>query len=341
MSARPWSAATKARFAAPSAMAYSCGARAETGGRLKIGVIGAGLLGAACAQRLMRAGFEVVAFDVDPEKRTAAAKLGAKAAASVAEAARTCATLVLAVFNTDQVEDVVEGGGGIAETSGGGAEPCTVICMSTCDPDRLAALAARAEGRGVRLLEAPVSGTSRQVAEGQGVGLVGGERPVMEHAAPVLDAICARRYYIGAVGNGSRAKLAVNLILGLNRAAMAEGLVFAERLGLDPVAFLEVAKGSAAYSQVMDVKGPMMAHREFRNPQSRVDQSLKDFKLMLDQARVAGQDLPFATLYAQMLGDCMRRGEGEWDNAAIIEAIRRRGLREPPVRSSPGPAIPP
>lgn len=293
---------------------------------MKVGVIGAGLLGTACAQRLIKGGFEVLAYDVDEAKRAAAAKLGAKTAASVAEAAKACAILVLAVFNTDQVEEVVEGGGGIAAATAGGAEPRTVICMSTCDPDRLAALAARVASR-VRLLEVPLSGTSRQVAEGAGVGLVGGDRAVMEQAAPVLDAICPRRYYIGAAGNGSRAKLAVNLILGLNRAALAEGLVFAARLGLDAVAFLEVAKGSAAYSQVMDIKGAMMARREFGSPQSRVDQSLKDFKLMLEQARAAGQALPFAKLYAELLEDCVRRGEGEWDNAAILEAIRRRGER--------------
>lgn len=292
---------------------------------MKIGIVGAGLLGTACAQRLLQAGFEVVACDVEPAKVAALAGLGAKPAASVAEVAKACATLVLAVFNTDQVEEVVAGKGGIAEAAAGGAQPRTAICMSTCDPDRLAAVAARAEARGVRVLEAPVSGTSRQVAQGQGVGLVGGDRSVMERAAPVLDAICARRFYLGAVGNASRAKLAVNLILGLNRAAMAEGLVFAGRLGLDPVAFLEVAKGSAAYSQVMDVKGAMMARREFSNPQSRVDQSLKDFKLMLGQAQAAGQPLPFAKLYAELLEDCVRHGEGEWDNAAILEAIRRRG----------------
>jgi len=290
----------------------------------KVGVVGVGLLGSACVQRLIGSGFEVTACDVDSAKRAAAAKLGAKPAAMVAETARTCATLVVAVFNTDQVEDVVLGEGGIAEAIGGTGEPRTVICMSTCDPDHLAAVAARSEGRGVRLLEVPLSGTSRQVAQGDGVGLVGGDRAVMERAAPVLDAICPRRYYIGAVGNGSRAKLAVNLILGLNRAAMAEGLAFAARLGLDPVAFLEVAKGSAAYSQVMEVKGAMMARREFTQPQSRVDQSLKDFRLMLAQARAAGQALPFAALYAELLEDCMRQGEGEWDNAAIIEAILRR-----------------
>ena len=146
----------------------------------------------------------------------------------------------------------------------------------------------------------------------------------MEKAAPVLDAICPRRHYLGAVGNGSRAKLAVNLILGLNRAALAEGLVFASRLGLEPVAFLEVARGSAAYSQVMDVKGELMARREYRNPQSRVDQSLKDFRLMLEQARASGQDLPFASVYARMLEDCVAHGEALFDNAAIAEAIGRR-----------------
>jgi len=289
-----------------------------------VGLIGAGLLGTAIAKRLARAGLEVVAYDVDEAKRAAIATLGARPAASVAETVRECGALVLAVFNTDQVEQVVEGRAGVQDTIGESRKSPIVICMSTCDPDRLVALAARVGPRGVRMLEVPVSGTSRQVAEGDGVGLVGGERALMEEAAPVLDAILARRYYIGRVGDGSRAKLAVNLILGLNRAALAEGLAFAERLGLDPVAFLEVARGSAAYSQVMDVKGPLMARREFHDPQSRVDQSLKDFKLMLAQAHAARQELPFAALYAQMLEDCMRRGEGEWDNAAIIEAIRRR-----------------
>ena len=288
-----------------------------------VGVIGAGLMGTACTKRLRQAGFEVVVHDVDSAKLAALARVGARAAASVAEVAQACESIVICVFSTEQVEQVLEGADGIAEA--GGRAGRTVICTSTCDPDRLAVLAARVEPRGVRFLEVPISGTSRQVADGEGVGLIGGSRTVMEAAAPVLDAICPRRFYLGATGNGSRAKLAVNLILGLNRAALAEGLTFAARLGLDPVEFLEVARGSAAQSQVMDVKGPLMARREYANPQSRVDQSLKDFKLMLAQARAAGQELPFATVYAQLLEECMRRGEGEWDNAAILEAIRRRG----------------
>lgn len=288
------------------------------------GVIGVGLMGTACAQRLMRAGFEVLAYDVDEAKRAAIAGTGAMTAASVADVVAACETLVLAVFRTDQVEQVVEGRGGVLEAADTGARPRYLVCTSTCDPDRLAALAARAQPRAVHILEVPISGTSRQVAAGDGVGLIGGTIAALDHAAPVLDVICPRRHYLGEVGNGSRAKLAVNLILGLNRAAIAEGLVFAEQLGLDRAAFLEVARGSAAYSQVMDVKGHLMARREYRNPQSRVDQSLKDFRLMLEQARRTGQELPFASVYAQMLEDCMQNGEGEWDNAAIAEAIARK-----------------
>ena len=222
---------------------------------IKVGVIGAGLMGTAITQRLLGAGFEVLAYDVDAAKREAIAKCGAKPQATAAGVIAGCEINVLAVFNTDQVEEVIEGPGGGVEAIGQGAGARVFIVTSTCDPDRLSALAQRVAPRGARILEVPISGTSRQVAQGQGVGLVGGDRDVMEAAASVLDAICPRRHYLGAVGNGSRAKLAVNLILGLNRAALAEGLALASALGLDRVAFLEVARGSAAYSQVMDVKG--------------------------------------------------------------------------------------
>src|SRR5205807_3046224 len=104
-------------------------------------------------------------------------------------------------------------------------------------------------------LEVPVSGTSEQVRRHEGVALIGGDAALLPPLAPLLDALFATRHHIGRIGDGGRAKLAVNLILGLNRLALAEGLVFAERLGLDPAAFLKVARTSAAYSQVMDTQG--------------------------------------------------------------------------------------
>jgi 3-hydroxyisobutyrate dehydrogenase-like beta-hydroxyacid dehydrogenase len=297
--------------------------RRETGMQ-RIGVIGAGLMGSAIAQRLLGARFEVLVYDVDPQKGDALEAIGAKAEASLGTVIGACEVCVLCVFNTEQVENVIAGRGGAIDTMlqlGTGGR--VFIVTSTCDPDRLAQLAQRVLASKAWVVEVPISGTSRQVARGDGVGLVGGDRDVIEKVRTALDAICPRRHYLGAVGNGSRAKLAINLILGLNRAALAEGLVFAERLGLDPRAFLDVARGSAAYSQVMDIKGDAMARREYVPAQSRVDQSLKDFSLMLEQARARKQHLPFASVYASMMEDCVARGEGEWDNAAIAEAIAR------------------
>ena len=139
----------------------------------------------------------------------------------------------------------------------------------------------------------------------------------------MLDALFARRFHVGKIGDGGRAKLAVNLILGLNRLAVAEGLVFAERLGLDPAAFLAVARGSASYSQVMETKGPKMVRRDY-SPEGRVRQTLKDAHLMLDQAAAAGQKLPMLEIHADVLEACVRAGEGDMDNSIIVEEVRRR-----------------
>lgn len=293
---------------------------------LPVGVIGTGLMGTAIIERLVQAGFEVLIHDIDEVKSAAAALLGARVVKSLSVLAERCGVIVLAVFNTEQVEQVIEGENGILDAiSKTGLSPI-LICTSTCDPDRLASLAVRVAPHSLRLLEVPISGTSGQVSKGEGVGLVGGARIVMDEAAPVLDVFCPRRHYLGILGNGSRAKLAVNLILGLNRAAIAEGLVFAERLGLDRETLLEVARESAAYSSVMDTKGRLMAKKQFTNPQSRVDQSLKDFRLMLELASTVKQELPFAVVYAQLLEACMEKGQAGFDNAVIVEAIacRRR-----------------
>jgi len=283
-----------------------------------VGIIGTGLMGTACAKRLREAGFDVLGFDADPAKLKSIEALGGRPARSIAEVAGACDTVVLAVFNTDQVEEV-SGSLAAARESG---QPLTVVCVSTCDPDRIAALAARLPGS-VRFVESPVSGTSDQTARGESLGLVAGDRPAADAARPVIEAICPRWHHLGAAGNGGRAKLAINLILGINRAGLAEGLVFAERMGLDPAAFLPVARESAAYSQVMDIKGRKMVAGEF-SPQGYVHQSLKDFTLMLEQARRLKQRLPFGETYKGLMDGCAAAGEGELDNSAVIREIRRR-----------------
>lgn len=290
-----------------------------------VGVIGTGLMGMACARRLRGAGIEVLGHDADAGKLRQLEALGGRAARSLEEVAGKCSIIVLAVFNTDQVEDVIEGRQGLLALRPADAAPLIVICVSTCDPDRIAALAARLPAGRLRLVEAPISGTSDQTARGEGLGLIGGERAAVEEARVVLDAICPRRHHVGAAGNGGRAKLAINLILGVNRAGLAEGLVFAERMGLDPAAFLAVARESAAYSQVMDIKGGKMVKGDFA-PHGFVTQSLKDFSLMAEQAQRIGQRLPLAETYTGLMQGCLAHGEGELDNSAVILEIRRRIL---------------
>jgi putative dehydrogenase len=285
-----------------------------------VGLIGAGLMGQVYARRLIDAGFAVRGFDVAPAKRTQLVSLGAESADSIAEIARTCQPIILAVFDTDQVEDVVENG--LLPGLGSGSARI-VLCTSTCDPDRIASLGARVAGRGLHFLETPVSGTSEQVRRGEGVGLIGGDKAVAATVAPVLDVLFPNRFHIGKVGDGGRAKLAINLILGINRLALAEGLVFAERLGLDLAAFFDVARQSAAYSQVMEAKGPKMLRGDFA-PEGRARQTLKDAHLMLDQAKSKGQRLPLLEIHADVLEGCVRNGHGELDNSVIIEEVRRR-----------------
>jgi putative dehydrogenase len=285
--------------------------------RSPVGVIGVGLMGEVYARRLIAAGFDVIGYDVDQAKSERLATFGAQAG-TLADIARHCELIVVAVFNTEQVEDVVEHA--LIPAAAGKI----VLVTSTCDPDRIAALGARV-GDTLRFLETPVSGTSEQVRQGDGVGLIGGDKTIAAAAAPVLDALFPKSFHIGKIGDGGRAKLAVNLILGLNRLALAEGLVFAERLGLDPAAFLDVARQSAAASQVMDTKGPKMIRGDFA-PEGRVRQTLKDTHLMLDQARKAGQQLPLLQIHADVLESCVRHGGSEDDNSSVIKEIRRRAL---------------
>jgi putative dehydrogenase len=285
--------------------------------RSPVGIVGLGLMGEVYARRLMAAGFSVIGFDIDPAKNQRLKQIGSRAG-SLADVARDCDPIVLAVFNTDQVEDVVE------HALLPAASGKIVLCTSTCDPDRIAALAARVGDR-LRFLETPVSGASEQVRQGDGVGLIGGDEKIAADAAPVLDALFPKRFHIGKAGDGGRAKLAVNHILALNRLALAEGLVCATRLGLDPAAFLKVARNSAAASQIMDSKGAKMINGDFA-PEGRVRQSLKDTHLILDLARRAGQKLPLLEVYADVLEACMRHGEGEEDNSIVIKEIRRRTL---------------
>ena len=283
----------------------------------QIGIAGLGLLGGALAHRLLTNGFTPKGFDIDVAKTAAFAKAGGIAV--TLDGVARADVVLLAVFDTNQVESVFENALIPGLTPGA---PKIVLCASTCDPDRIAALAAKVAPQ-IALIETPVSGSSAQVRNGDGVGLLGGDRDVIDGVTDIVDALYPKWFYMGAAGNGGRAKLAINHMLGLNRLVLAEGLVFAQALGLDAKSFLDVARQSAAYSQVMDIKGPKMVSGDY-SPQGFIHQSLKDFHLILQQAAARGQEMPLAALNAAVLEACVKHGEGERDNAAVIEEIRRR-----------------
>jgi len=288
-----------------------------------VAVIGLGLMGEVYARRLLDARIPVIGYDIDPSKRDRLAAIGGRSVDSIAELAKPARCIIIAVFNTDEVEDVIEQH--LLPALGEGSKKI-VLCMSTCDPEKVSALAERVTPRGIHYLDVPVSGTSEQVRRGEGVALVGGDVAILAEVKPLLDILFARSFHVGKIGDGGRAKLAVNLILGLNRLALAEGLVFAERLGLNPAAFLEVARGSASYSQVMDTKGPKMVRGDF-SPEGRARQTLKDVHLMLGQAMALGQRLNMLEVHEDVLQACVRAGEADMDNSVVIREVRRRATK--------------
>jgi 3-hydroxyisobutyrate dehydrogenase-like beta-hydroxyacid dehydrogenase len=283
-----------------------------------VGLVGLGLVGRALAHRLSIAGCTAIGFDRRDEARAEFAQGGGRVVASLAEVASQCERVVLAVFDTAGVIDVVEGLLGRATLQ-------VVIDCSTGDPDALSTLGARLAARGVDFIEAPLSGSSEQIRTGQATMLLGAQAEALQRHAALLEALATQRIIVGGPGMGARAKLATNLVLGLNRAALAEGMVFAERLGIAPETFLSLVLATPARSDAAIAKGERMVRSEFA-AQSRIEQHLKDVYLMIEQAAATGQRLPLSEAHAALLRAAVDAGDGALDNAAIIQQIRRETI---------------
>jgi 3-hydroxyisobutyrate dehydrogenase-like beta-hydroxyacid dehydrogenase len=284
-----------------------------------VGIVGLGLIGAALSERLIEAGMEVIGFDIDSIKCSTLQETGGTVAASIPELSSRCPTIIIAVYSGAQAEALfaeIEMGAGPA------ARP-TVICTTTCAPDEIGRLARRAANNGIAFVEAPISGTSVEARDGAATALIGGDGAAVEAAGNVLEILCPHRLSTGAVGDACRTKLAINLILQTNRAALAEGLAFAERIGLDGRAFLAAACQSAAYSRVMDSKGEKMIAGDFR-PQSHIAQTLKDAELILEEAARHDLHLPMTSAQAGLLRAAIELEGPQADSAAVISAIRQR-----------------
>jgi L-threonate 2-dehydrogenase len=281
-----------------------------------VGMIGLGLMGSALAARLVEAGMTVIGFDIDPGKCKKLGHLGGTPAISAAEVMTRCRTVIAALYDAAQIEALLRGMSRDADDAGS-----VLICTTTCSPGEIEAIARRSLKLGLSFVEASVSGTSAEVRQGSAMMLVAGRTETIEAARPILNILCPRQTVAGGIGNAARTKLAINLILQNNRAALAEGIAFAESMGMDARMFLATARNSAAYSAVMDSKGDKMIARDF-TPQSHISQTLKDAELILEAARRQEQHLPMTLLQTALLRAAIRLAGPEADSSAIIAAIR-------------------
>lgn len=277
-----------------------------------IGLIGAGLMGTAIAERLRTAGLRVLAWDVEASKL---AVFGAEAAADACMVARQCDRIVLSLPDSQVVDGV------IGETRAHLRRGSVILDTSTGKPEAAVRLAASLRERGVSYLDTTISGSSEQVRRGQGLVMVGGDAAAQAQCGDIFAALGGPVVAVGGSGDAARMKLVTNLVLGLNRAALAEGLALAENLGLDAELTASILKSSAAYSRIMDSKADKMIHRDF-SPVARVSQHLKDVELMLQEGEFGGLDLPLTETHRGILVRAVAAGLGELDNSAIVEVLR-------------------
>jgi 3-hydroxyisobutyrate dehydrogenase-like beta-hydroxyacid dehydrogenase len=280
-----------------------------------VGIIGLGLLGGAIAERLTERGLAPFGFDVNPERREEAARRGVDVAKTVDEVLGRCELILLSLPNGAVVDTL------LAEVGAKLRAGQTIVDTTTAAPEQMIAHAEVLKPRGIGYVEAEVAGSSAQARKGEALVFAGGDDTDLAKCHSVLEAFAAEVHHAGPIGNAAKWKLVHNLILGLHRAVLAEGLVFAEALGLDAARLLEVLKRTPAASTVMTTKGPKMLARDF-TPQATVRQHLKDVSLILDLAAQAQTSTPLSTIHAALLQQAIDLGHSDADNSAIIMSFR-------------------
>jgi 3-hydroxyisobutyrate dehydrogenase len=286
-----------------------------------VGLIGVGLLGTALAERMHQAGIVVAGYDLNwkyfdqqqrqrPDLAATVAKM-----ASAEQVASQHDTIVMCLPDSSAVEFVM---GGMENRLTSGS---LIIDATTGDPDVTAALAARLAAREIGYIDATIVGSSDQARRGEAVMIIGGKIDDVRRADKVLETWSDHRFHVGPPGSGARLKLIVNLVLGLNRAVLAEGLALANRCGVDSKAALEVLKATPAYSKVMDTKGSKMIAGDY-SAQARLAQHLKDVRLIRELACRHGARTPLSDAHEALLQSVVDLGYADADNSAIIEAFK-------------------
>lgn len=295
------------------AIAASSPSTAPGGDTPPLGLIGIGLLGVVLGERLIAGGFRVLGCDLDSVRRDAFQRLGGTVAGTD-EILRRCDSVLLSLPTHSEVAALI-----LAHRAS--LRPGTVILDTTTgDPHTAEALARDLAARGVVYLDATISGSSAQVRAGSAIVMVGGERAAFDACADILSKLGCQAFHTGPAGSGAKMKLATNIVLGLNRAALAEGLAFARGVGLNAPQALAIMRAGPAYSRMMDGKGDKMLHGDF-TPEARLSQHLKDVCLILEHGRAAGLPMTLSAAHREILEAAEAAGLGALDNSALIRVL--------------------
>jgi 2-hydroxy-3-oxopropionate reductase len=282
-----------------------------------IGFIGLGIMGGPMAANLLKAGYPVVGYDVVPAAQEKLTANGGKAADSVAAVTAEADIVITMLPDSPYVEEVVLGSGGVLDHAKPGL---LLIDMSTIRPDTSIAVAKEAASRGVRALDAPVSGGEKGAIDGVLSIMVGGEEDVFTAALPVLEVLGKTIVHVGPAGAGQTVKAANQLVVGGTYALVAEAIVLLEASGVDAGRGLDVLAGGLAGSRILELKRESMVARQFQ-PGFRIDLHHKDMGIALAAAREAEVALPVTGLIAQLIAAARAQGYGSLDHSALLKVV--------------------
>ena len=286
--------------------------------RERVGIVGIGLMGQALTANLLRAGFTLQGFDTDAGRMKEFKVQGGTPVSSAAEAARGVRWVLTSLPNSTVVREVVLGPGGVAE---GATKGLLLADTTTSRPEDSVSLAAELTRRGIRFLDAAVSGTSTMAWKKDLIVITGGEPEDFDACRSLFDGFARAAYHMGPVGSGALAKLIINLVLLCNRWGLAEGLVLGMKAGINMESLLAALKDGAAGSKAMDQMGERMIKGNF-TPAGRLTTALKDSRLMLEQGQHYGVPMFLTTICAQLVQSGVQTGYAEFDGACYIEILR-------------------
>ncbi len=297
---------------------------ATPGGVMRIGFIGLGIMGAPMATNLAAAGHELLVL----ERHAAAARSidGAQIRATPADIAREVDVVITMLPDSPQVRQVALGEGGLAE---GAWEGLRLVDMSSISPVVAREVAEALAARGVAMLDAPVSGGEPKAIDGTLAVMVGGDRAVYDDLAGLFEPMADVVTYVGPIGAGNVAKLANQVIVAVNIAAVGEALTLAQRAGVDPAAVVDAIAGGLAGSAVLNAKAPMMLAGN-DTPGFRLALHAKDLDNALSAAHASSAPVPLAAAVREMMTALTAAGKGDADHSGLVQYYER--LTGEPVR---------